>query len=205
MTLRRAQDERLRLPVLPTLLVLVAVGVMIRLGFWQLDRLQQKGALLAKYRGAEALSAEVAWPNGANGADAVLYRRSRVDCAAVTEATSVSGQSAQGEAGIAHVAVCSLRGGGTAWVVLGWSRDPKVPDWNGGEVTGMIAPGGKQGPRLVADPPLAGLEANARPDPADVPNNHLSYAIQWFFFAGAALVIYALALRKRLAEGRNRR
>jgi cytochrome oxidase assembly protein ShyY1 len=62
-------------------------------------------------------------------------------------------------------------------------------------VTGTIAPG----PRLVADPPLAGLEANARPDPSDLPNNHLSYAVQWFLFAFVALVIYALAVRKRLA------
>jgi surfeit locus 1 family protein len=30
-----------------------------------------------------------------------------------------------------------------------------------------------------------------------VPNNHLSYAIQWFFFATTAVVIYVLALRKR--------
>ena len=60
---------------------------------------------------------------------------------------------------------------------------------------GVVAPG----PRLVADPPLAGLQANARPDPSDIPNNHLSYAVQWFLFAATALVIYAIALRKRLA------
>ena len=79
--------------------------------------------------------------------------------------------------------------------MLGWSRNPEVPVWSGGTVIGIIAPG----PRLVADPPLAGLQANARPDPADLPNNHLSYAVQWFLFAGVALVIYALAVRKRLA------
>ncbi|HNJ47416.1 MAG TPA: SURF1 family protein, partial [Novosphingobium sp.] len=33
----------------------------------------------------------------------------------------------------------------------------------------------------------------------DIPNNHLSYAVQWFLFAATALVIYGLALRKRLA------
>ena len=70
-----------------------------------------------------------------------------------------------------------------------------MPVWSGGAVTGVIAPG----PRLVADPPLAGLQANARPDPSDLPNNHLSYAVQWFLFAGVALVIYVLAVRKRLA------
>ena len=57
----------------------------------------------------------------------------------------------------------------------------------------MIAPG----PRLVADPPVAGLQPMARPDPGDLPNNHLTYAGQWFFFALTALIIYVLALRRR--------
>jgi surfeit locus 1 family protein len=70
-------------------------------------------------------------------------------------------------------------------------------------VTGVISPGGPAGARLVADPPLAGLEANAKPDPSNIPNNHLAYAVQWFFFALTALVIYALALRKRLAAPRG--
>lgn len=55
--------------------------------------------------------------------------------------------------------------------------------------------------RLIADPPVAGLAASALPDPKSIPNNHWSYAIQWFLFAGVALVIYAIALRKRLAAG----
>jgi surfeit locus 1 family protein len=50
---------------------------------------------------------------------------------------------------------------------------------------------------LIAAPAQAGLEPLAAPDPANVPNNHLSYAVQWFFFAATALLIYALALRKR--------
>jgi surfeit locus 1 family protein len=33
-----------------------------------------------------------------------------------------------------------------------------------------------------------------------VPNNHLLYAIQWFFFALAAAVIYVLALRRRTQQ-----
>jgi surfeit locus 1 family protein len=65
--------------------------------------------------------------------------------------------------------------------------------WAGGKVTGWIAPG----PKLIADPAQAGLAANARPDPNDIANNHLAYAVQWFFFAFVALVIYAIALRKR--------
>ena len=70
--------------------------------------------------------------------------------------------------------------------------------WTGGVVTGTITLGAGETVRLIADPPLAGLDANARPDPATIPNNHLSYAIQWFLFALTALVIYAIALRKRM-------
>ena len=35
------------------------------------------------------------------------------------------------------------------------------------------------------------------PSPDSIPNNHLSYAVQWFLFAGIAALIYALALRKK--------
>jgi surfeit locus 1 family protein len=82
-------------------------------------------------------------------------------------------------------------------VVLGWSRSPDPVAWSGGFVAGTIVPTGELGFKIVADPPLAGLEANAKPDPADLPNNHLAYAGQWFFFALTALVIYVLALRRR--------
>jgi surfeit locus 1 family protein len=50
---------------------------------------------------------------------------------------------------------------------------------------------------LIATPPLAGLDANAPPDVESVPNNHLAYGVQWFFFAGVATVIYLLAVRRR--------
>ena len=50
---------------------------------------------------------------------------------------------------------------------------------------------------LVADHPLPGLAGNPGANMADVPNNHLSYAVQWFAFAAIALVIYGLALRRR--------
>lgn len=183
-----------RVPVLPTLLVLAAVAVMIRLGLWQLDRMHEKAALLARYAAAESMSAGVPFPQNAKAAEAVLYRQARVDCVEVRGVSVIAGHDAKGETGMAHVADCLLAGGGQARIVLGWSRDPKPAQWRGGAVLGMIAPG----PRLVADPPLAGLQANARPDPADVPNNHLAYAVQWFLFAATALVIYMIAVRRRL-------
>lgn len=183
-----------RLPIIPTLIVLAAVAVMIRLGFWQVDRMHEKEALLARYAAAGVLSAEVPFPHGEAAAEPVLYRRSGVDCRAVSAVTSKAGANRADESGQAHYATCTLADGRSAEVVLGWSRDPKSPTWGGGLVTGVIAPG----PRLVADPPLAGLEANAQPDPATIPNNHWSYAVQWFLFALVAAVIYLLAVRRRL-------
>ena len=52
--------------------------------------------------------------------------------------------------------------------------------------------------RLVSGEGLGGLVASAPPSLDSIPNNHLFYAAQWFFIAAAALVIYVLALRKRL-------
>lgn len=190
-----------RLPIFPTLLVLAAVAVMIALGFWQIDRLHQKEALLERYRAAPALSADAPFPRDAATAQIVLYRHATVACPAPTGVSAMSGQSATGEPGWAHIALCALPGGGSAKIVLGWSRNSADAIWPGGTVQGIIAPG----PRLVADPPLAGLAANARPDPANIPNNHLAYAVQWFLFAAVALVIYAIAVSKRLADPARRR
>jgi surfeit locus 1 family protein len=185
-----------RIPVLPTLIVLIAVGYMIHLGFWQLDRLKQKDAMLALYASAQANPAAHRWPAG----DIVPLSFSKVmtRCAGTGAFSAKSGRNAAGESGWAHVADCRTADGAHARVVLGWSTNPAPVSWAGGEMTGvfLVQPGGKVD--IVADPPLAGLAANARPDPAQIPNNHLAYAVQWFLFAGVALAIYALALRNRM-------
>lgn len=186
-----------RIPIVPTLIVLIAVGYMIHLGFWQLDRLNQKDAMLERYTAAKNSTVEAPFVFGTKSADDTLYHRSRLDCSVVGGMTTQSGRNDKGEAGLAHYAQCRVASGETATIVLGWSRDPAAPNWSGGTVTGWVGPG----PRLVADPPVAGLAPNARPDPRDIPNNHLAYAVQWFLFAGVALVIYALALRKRMRAG----
>src|SRR3546814_9537695 len=86
------------------------------------------------------------------------------------------------------------------------------PKWSGGIVQGTIVPGpgqpsvmqrlmGKAVPAramLVADAPVAGLRASGVPSADDTPHNHLAYAGQWFLFAAAALVIFILAVRRRL-------
>ena len=185
-----------RVPILPTLLMLLAVGVMIRLGLWQIDRLHQKQAMLAQYAAAEADTTAHRWPDGKTVAPG--YSRVVARCLKVRGLSAQSGQNAEHQSGWAQVADCDMAGGVRAQIVIGWSAQPAPVQWSGGDVSGTYLARGTQGHAIVADPPLAGLQPNARPDPANVPNNHLAYAVQWFLFAGVALVIYALALRKRL-------
>ena len=54
--------------------------------------------------------------------------------------------------------------------------------------------------RLVAATAPPGLAPSAPPSIDQIPNNHRAYAVQWFLFALIALVIYWLAVRKRLKD-----
>lgn len=182
-----------RIPLLPTLLVAAAAATMIGLGVWQLQRREWKEDLIARYTQAQAMSASVPWPRTDAQLEQSLFRWSQFDCQRVLGIRSGAGTSATGRKGWAHTARCAIDGGGEAEVALGWSSEPKPPQWSGGPVSGIIGPGGV----LHASMPAAGLEPLAAPDPQDLPNNHLAYAGQWFFFALTAVVIYILALRKR--------
>ena len=177
-----------RVPVIPTIIVLAAAATMVALGVWQLGRMQEKAELLAYYEAAARSSGTAKYPL-TGGGNEVWFLDSKVICSGVTAREAVAGTSLRGQKGWIHRVTCA----DGAVIDLGFSRDTVAPEWTGGEVSGIIAPG----PRLVADPPVAGLQPMARPDPGDLPNNHLAYAGQWFFFALTALVIYVLALRRR--------
>lgn len=182
-----------RIPIIPTIIVVAAAAVMVVLGIWQLGRANEKEALLARYAGAADDTEMVAFPLAGEETE-VLYRRSEVACDQVLSLEAGAGTNARGAKGWAQKAICTSSGSDAEKLVyLGWSRQPQPPEFTGGVVAGIIAPG----PRLVAMPPQAGLEQLARPDPADLPNNHLAYAGQWFFFALTALAIYYFALRRR--------
>lgn len=188
-----------RVPIFATIIVLLAVATMVGLGVWQLHRASWKEALLAQYRQSLTLSSLASWPKDKAGVEGVLYRHSVIHCDKVLSLDALAGHNQAGETGWAQVARCQIRDAGQADVVLGWAASPQDRvQWAGGEVQGIISPGRDGEARLIASPPLAGLQANAAPDPADIPNNHMAYAWQWFFFAATALVIYAIALRKRL-------
>lgn len=192
-----------RLPLIPTLLVLIAVAIMVRLGFWQIDRAAEKAELLARYAAIQQDQQLAVWNGDPKTGEAMLFRKVQVVCTAVAAQPPVAGYNAKGETGWSQIDRCTTAEGFAVPVVAGWSRQPDPfgsgqARWAGGSATGTVSRDRGDTVRVIAEPPLAGLAANARPDPSSLPNNHWSYAVQWFLFALTALVIYGLALRKRL-------
>ncbi|WP_294313921.1 SURF1 family protein [uncultured Sphingomonas sp.] len=195
-----------RIPLIPTIVVALAVSAMIGLGLWQLlDRAPKKEAYLAQLA-ANPAKPPIAFPRFPD--DRLLFRRASGLCVRVT------GQrlAGAGKAGFRLIADCATGAEGPGMLVqLGTTTDPAYKDtWTGGPVTGFIshAPDARsligslfdhtpQRLMIVADRPAPGLSANGQPDLSSVPNNHLSYAVQWFLFAAIAATIYALALRRR--------
>ncbi len=188
----------MKFPLIPTVFVGGAVGTMIGLGVWQIQRSEWKEELIAAYARNSKLP-PIAWPAVAPADDSILYRRATGFCVQPVGWRSVAGRNVRDEAGWSHFASCRTGGleGPGMEVELGWSKEPRPPQWRGGPVTGMIAPDREHRIRLVADNPPPGLQPVKPPSPADTANNHLLYALQWFFFAAAAAIIYLLALRRR--------
>ena len=202
-----------RWPLIPTLLVLAAVAVMIALGVWQLQRKSEKEALIALYQRNMAMSSLVAYPELPPVEDSFLYRKSSIVCLEPVRWDPRSGTDRKGKSGIRMIADCRTGAEGPGVLVdVGIGDDFAPPKWGGGTVQGTIVPGpeqptvmaramGKAVPAramLVADAPVANLRPSGVPSADDTPNNHLAYAVQWFLFAAAALVIYILAVRRRL-------
>ncbi len=187
----------MKFPLVSTIIVGAAVMLMIGLGIWQLQRKGEKEALLAQYAAAADLP-PVSWQASLPPAKPLLYRRSSVNCITVTGWQTVAGRNVDDEAGFAQIAQCRTGGaeGPGANVAVGWTDRPEHPGWRGGIVNGWIAPLGKQ-IKLVSDGAVPGTKRLVKPSAVDIPNNHLSYAIQWFLFAGIAALIYVLALRKK--------
>ena len=187
-----------RWPLIPTILVGLAVATMIGLGIWQLQRKGEKEALLARLVAAQDLP-PIGWPTAPTGEPLPLFRSATGNCLEVVGFRTSAGQNRSGEPGFLVIADCRVGAEGPGLAVeLGWSKNPNAGrEYKGGLVSGVIAPDRISRMRLVAAEPGPGLMASAPPSPATIPNNHLSYAIQWFVFAIIALVIYVLALRLR--------
>lgn len=199
-----------RFPLIPTIIVALAVALMIGLGVWQLERRGEKLAALQLYA-ANFDKPEMAFPRLPVG-DQYLFRRANAFCLQVIGWQSQGGRAANGSNGYRHVAQCRTGAEGPVLLIdMGVAPDPKFqPVWKGGPVTGTIIHAPDHRPllaglfdsepkhlMLISATAAPGLQPTARPDLSSVPNNHLSYAVQWFLFALVASVIYVLALRWR--------
>jgi surfeit locus 1 family protein len=191
-----------RLPIVATIVVLAAVGLMIGLGIWQLQRAKWKDGLIARYAAAERLP-PVSFPTTPTADEQLpLYRHATGVCLRIVGQRAMAGENRAGEPGYVHIVDCATGAEGPGMSVeVGWSKNPNAKiNWSGGPVSGVVAPDRRMRMRLVAASAPPGLEPSAAPSLAAIPNNHLFYAIQWFAFAVIALVIYGLAVRKRLRE-----
>lgn len=201
-----------RVPVLATVIVLLAVAAMIALGLWQLDRRGEKEALIAQLSANRDLP-PLAYPAQVPVATEAMFRKSRVTCLRVTSWRVTGGATPTGQGGYRHIAECATSAAGPGVLIdMGVAANPAFkPDWRGGTVDGLITTEPNQSsiigkafgstpplrPMLVADVPAPGLAASAPPSTAGISNNHLAYAVQWFLFAAVALVIYGVALTRR--------
>ena len=188
-------------PLIPTILVAAAIATMIGLGVWQLQRRGEKLDLLDRLAAARTLPA-IDWPTAPFAGPLPLFRAASGLCLSVTGFRTAAGRNRAGETGFLVIADCRVGAEGPGMAVeLGWSKNPAVGrDYKGGTVRGIIAPDSVARMRLVSTKPGPGLVASALPSPASIPNNHLSYAIQWFLFAAFAGLIYVLALKRRERE-----
>ena len=191
-----------RLPILPTIIVLAAVATMIGLGIWQLHRAKWKQGLLAQYAKAQQLPPIIYPTIPLKTEQLPLFRHATGMCQRIVGHRVQAGENRAGEPGYAHIVDCSTGAEGPGMSVeVGWSKNPNARvNWSGGLVSGVIAPDRLRRMRLVAADAPIGLEPSAPPSLSSIPNNHRSYALQWFAFAAIALVIYVLALRQRWDE-----
>lgn len=201
-----------RLPLIPTLIVLAAVATMVALGVWQLQRRTEKEAVLA-LAAANPGKAAVAYPSMPPIPPELLFRRSSVHCLRVVGWRTEGGRAADGKTGYRYIAECATGAEGPgALIAVGVGQKPDSrPNWQGGQISGWISeePDHRSllsritgrtmplRPMLIAADAPQGFKPVAPPSAADVPNNHLAYAVQWFFFAAVALIIYLLAIRKQ--------
>ena len=207
-----AASAPMRWPIFTTIIVAAAVAVMIALGVWQLQRGTEKAALRQTYAHNLTLPA-MAYPAMDSTDAEVMFRTVSANCLRVVGWTTTGGTTAADVSGWRHIATCATGAEGPGFLAdLGVGQDPATPAvWRGGPVRGIAVNepqtyglitklfGNPPKPRLmiIAETPAPGLVASRRPDPANISDDHLSYAIQWFIFAAAAAIIYVLALRRR--------
>ena len=195
-----------RLPLIPTIVVTAAVAAMIGLGSWQMQRAKWKEALVERYAQAERLP-PITWPTEPLRDEQLpLFRHATGVCLRPMGKRATAGENVAGQTGYVQIIDCTTGAEGPGMSVeVGWSKDPNAKvNWSGGLVSGIIVPDRRSRMRLVAASAPPGLQASKPPGASSIspitPAGHRGYAATWFSLAAIALIIYGLAVRKRLRE-----
>ncbi len=193
------------LPVAATLLTAVMLPVLLGLAYWQgFIRRPWKADLIARLEAAKSLPPLAADRLAATDPAALQYRRATIDCrpGRVEPYDVKGGTSAGDDGGFLVLVACTPHP--DVVVVAGWTLRPdKVASlevnttFNG---TLIARPYGEAAgrPRLMLIPSTAvpPLVPSRPPTPDDLPDNHLSYALQWLAFAITLAVVYVVYLRQ---------
>ena len=201
-----------RVPLIPTLMTLIMLAVLVGLGVWQLERRTWKHALIARLEAAQdqPLLEPRDYYLSMIGKDSVQYRKAELPCSPgdVLPYDLKGGSSANGKSGYLVLVSCRPnRKAPDIVAVAGWTMRPdaaRVPIKVDTVFRGLVIekPYGDMPGRpqfmLIPDTAVPPLEPSRLPSPQDLPDNHLSYAGQWFGLASVLVVIYGLWLRRRL-------
>ena len=189
-----------RLPLVPTIIVLLAVPTMIALGVWQLGRAEWKEALLARLAANRTAPMIDAPAELSPRKDELSFRRVRVVCANVVDLDPTAARSVTGITGYRQLVRCERTEGEPLLISLGVATDPtaRVDVAPGSAFTGPLVPRSSAPVfLLVSDTPVGALAAEAPPGADTISNSHRGYAVQWFLFALMLSVIYGVYLRRR--------
>lgn len=199
-------------PLAPTLLTLVMLPILLALSYWQYAiRLPWKAALIARLEAARTLPPVTAhdYTQAMIGAADLQYRRAEVDCrpGRVRPYDVKGGTSAGDDGGFLVLVDCNDPARARRpdlVVVAGWTLRPDTvaaldldTHFSGTLIEHPYgtAPGRPQFMLIptTAVPPLAPSRV---PTPGDLPDNHLSYALQWLAFAVTLAAVYLVYLRQ---------
>jgi surfeit locus 1 family protein len=203
---------------IPLVAAVIVAAVCVRLGLWQLDRLDQRqarNAMIAAAFRETPIGAEIAMRDSV-----ARFRRvivvGRWDYG---RETTIGGRTRNGSPGVHVITPVMLGDETTIFVNRGWVYSPDahtidLPRWREGaraELTGYV----DEPPSSLRDPGGGSLYVVALPDSNGVPSAagerpvrlnapafgdegpHLNYAVQWFSFAAIALIGTSLVVRRQ--------